>query len=80
MSRDGSRRNSLKIRPRSATSARGKLVPWKSSVLALIYEGGDVVVANVLDDTEVGRIPGAGGVACQEVLYDVSLISSRSRY
>jgi hypothetical protein len=65
------RREALSILPLSATSARGKLVSWKSQLLALIYEGQDVVILNLHSGREVGRIEGAGGVGCQEVLYDV---------
>lgn len=65
-------RQELSIRPTSATSARGKLVSWKSRLLALIYEGRDIVVLDLHSATEVGRIEGAGGPGCQEVLYDVS--------
>jgi hypothetical protein len=65
------RREALSISPLSATSARGKLVSWKSHLLAVIYEGQDVVILDLHSGKEVGRIEGAGGVGCQEVLYDV---------
>jgi hypothetical protein len=65
------RREELPISPLSATSARGKLVSWKSQLLALIYEGQDVVILDLHFGQEVGRIEGAGGAGCQEVLYDV---------
>jgi len=65
------RREALSILPLSATSARGKLVNWKSRLLALIYEGEDVVILDLHSYTEVGRVQGAGGKGCQEVLYDV---------
>jgi len=65
------RRKALSISPLSATSARGKLVSWKPNLLALIYEGQDVVILDLHSGTEVGRVQGAGGKGCQEVLYDV---------
>jgi hypothetical protein len=65
------RREELPISPLSATSARGKFVSWKSQLLALIYEGQDIVILNLHSGQEVGRIEGAGGAGCQEVLYDV---------
>jgi hypothetical protein len=65
------RREELPISPLSATSARGKLVSWKSQLLALVYEGQDVVILNLHSGQEVGLIEGAGGAGCQEVLYDV---------
>jgi len=64
-------REALSILPLSPTSARGKLVSWKSWFLALIYEGQDVVILDLHSGTEVGRVQGAGGKGCQEVLYDV---------
>jgi hypothetical protein len=73
------RREELPILPLSATSARGKLVSWKSQLLALVYEGQDVVILNLHSGQELGRIEGAGGAGCQEVLYDVrTLISSEA--
>jgi hypothetical protein len=49
-------------------------------VLTLIYEGDDVVIIDVRSATEVGRIAGAGSLVCQEVLYDVSIVSFTSLY
>jgi hypothetical protein len=69
-----SHREALSVKPASSTSARGKLVSWRSHLLALIYEGQDIVMIDLHSDTEVGRIDGAGGAGCQEVLYDVSLL------
>lgn len=66
-------REALSIKPATSTSARGKLVSWRSYLLALIYEGQDIVIIDLHSGTEVGRIDGAGGAGCQEVLYDVSL-------
>jgi hypothetical protein len=68
----GSSKQALAIRPLSATSARGKLVAWRSRVLAILYEGHDLVIIEPESGTEVGRVPAAGGISCQEVLYDVS--------
>lgn len=45
---------------------------WRSHLLALLYEGQDVVLLDLRTSTEIGRIEGAGGSSCQEVLYDVS--------
>jgi hypothetical protein len=75
----GRRREELPISPLSATSARGKLVSWKSQLLALIYEGQDVVILDLHSGQEVGRIEGAGGAGCQEVLYDVRLFTTYTR-
>ena len=74
------RREELPISPLSATSARGKLVSWKSQLIALIYEGQDVVILNLHSGQEVGRIEGAGGAGCQEVLYDVRQFIANKRY
>jgi hypothetical protein len=71
ISEGGPRREALSILPLSATSARGKLVSWKSQLLALIYETQDVVILDLHSGQEVGRIEGAGGAGCQEILYDV---------
>lgn len=56
----------------SSTSARGKLVPWRDRVIALVHDSQDLVIFDVKQQVTVGRIQGAGGVGCQEVLYDVS--------
>lgn len=49
---------------------------WKDRVLALVYAGSDLVVMDVKTLEILGRVPGAGGDGCQEVLYDVSLIQN----
>lgn len=46
---------------------------WQGNVLALLHTEADLVVLDVSSKTEVGRVKGAGGKGCQEVLYDVSL-------
>jgi len=73
------RREALSILPLSATSARGKLVSWKSQLLALIYEGQDVVILDLHSGQEIGRIEGAGGAGCQELLYDVRPFTTYKR-
>jgi hypothetical protein len=65
-------RTALPINPLSSTSARGKLVAWGSTVLALIYQGSDLIVLDLKTLEILGRVPGAGGPGSQEVLYDVS--------
>ena len=41
-------------------------------MLAFIYEGDDVLIIDLGTGDQVGRIVGAGGGSCQEVLWDVS--------
>ena len=74
------RREALSILPLSATSARGKLVSWKSHLLALIYESQDVVIVDLHSGQQVGRIEGAGGAGNQELLYDVRPSNIHQRY
>lgn len=73
-------RTALPINPLSSTSARGKLVAWGSTVLALIYQVDDLVVLDLKTLEILGRIPGAGGPGCQEVLYDVSRVERCDQY
>lgn len=46
-------------------------MPWRDRVIALVHDSQDLVIFDVKQQVTVGRIPGAGGVGCQEVLYDV---------
>lgn len=61
----------LPIRPRSATSARGRLAHHADRLLAILYRDSDVLVLDLQSTTEVGRVADAGGEDCQEVLFDV---------
>jgi hypothetical protein len=72
LARSNPTRTPLPIKPLSPTSARGKLVSWNETVLALLYEVNDLVILDLRSLDIVGRVPGAGGPGCQEVLYDVS--------
>jgi hypothetical protein len=49
-------------------------VTWKDRVLALVYADSDLIVMDVRTLEILGRVPGAGGDGCQEVLYDVSSV------
>jgi hypothetical protein len=56
----------------SSTSARGKLVYRSGRVLGLLHDPEDLVILDVVLGEEIGRVTGAGGAGCPEVLYDVS--------
>lgn len=56
----------------SPTSARGKLVYRGGRVLALLHNLEDLVVLDIGSGQIKCRVAGAGGLGCQEVLYDVS--------
>lgn len=73
ISKAGHERNPLIIKPLSSTSARGKLVYRAEKVLALVHDSSDLVVLDLTSGNELGRVGGAGGIGCQEVLYDVSI-------
>lgn len=46
-------------------------MPWRDRVIALVHDLQDLVIFDVKQQVIEGRIRGAGGVGCQEVLYDV---------
>lgn len=75
ISKTDHQRTQLPIKPLSVTSARGKLVYRAGRVLALLHDHEDLVVLDVETGHAEYRVAGAGGLGCQEVLYDVSFFS-----
>lgn len=63
-------RTPLIVKPVSATSPRGKLIYRKERLLALLPLAQDTILWDLEQNVEVARISGAGGVYCQEPLYD----------